>query len=161
MTTLPVAPLAVATTARSIFRILWRAADGRPRSFWSTPPTPPSPGTCSSSASGSETEAADPATLTLADGRSGSDILLFDFPTQCGAPPHFRFRRPREGWIGPRGARPRPTRAIGRRCLRVRKGGITVSEAGVPASTAGAAFRVYVEASGTPQQPHSVRAASP
>ena len=37
------------------------------------------------------------------------------------------------------------------------KDGMTVSEAGVPASTSGAAFRVYVEASGTPEQPHSVR----
>ena len=37
------------------------------------------------------------------------------------------------------------------------KDGTTVSEAGVPASTSGAAFRVYVEASGTPGQPHSVR----
>ena len=37
------------------------------------------------------------------------------------------------------------------------KDGMTVSEAGVPASTAGSAFRVYVEASGTPGQPHSVR----
>ena len=37
------------------------------------------------------------------------------------------------------------------------KDGMTVSEAGVPASTSGAAFRVYVEASGTPAQPHSVR----
>ena len=37
------------------------------------------------------------------------------------------------------------------------KDGVTVSEAGVPASTSGAAFRLYVEASGTPGQPHSVR----
>ena len=32
-----------------------------------------------------------------------------------------------------------------------------MSEAGVPASTSGTAFRLYTEASGTPSQPHSVR----
>ena len=37
------------------------------------------------------------------------------------------------------------------------KDGTTVSEAGVPASTSGTAFRLYIEASGTPGQPHSVR----
>ena len=36
-------------------------------------------------------------------------------------------------------------------------GGVTVSQAGVPASAPGAAFRVYVEANGTGGQPHSVR----
>ena len=37
------------------------------------------------------------------------------------------------------------------------KDGTTASEAGVPASSASAAFRLYVEACGTPGQPHSVR----
>ena len=39
----------------------------------------------------------------------------------------------------------------------LRQNGILVSEDGVPASTQGSAFRVYVEASGTPGQPRAVR----
>ena len=37
------------------------------------------------------------------------------------------------------------------------RGGVTVSEAGVPATAPGAAFRVYVETSGAPGQPGAVR----
>ena len=107
--------------------------------------------------SGSETEAAAPRTLTLADGRSGSEFTY-------AIPPRSATRLRTSNPAGPLQvgsvrAVPDPGQPApsGVSIFSFQKDGTTVSEAGVPASSAGAAFRLYVEASGTPGQPHSVR----
>ena len=107
--------------------------------------------------SGSETEAAAPATLTLADGRSGS-AFTYAIPPRSAT--RLRTSNPAGPLeVGSVRAVPDPGQPApsGVSIFAFQKDGMTVSEAGVPASTSGAAFRVYVEASGTPGQPHSVR----
>ena len=157
MTTLPVAPLAVPTTGTVYFP---HFADG---GGWTTqvilvnPTHAPISGSVQFFGPGSETEAAAPATLTLADGRSGS-TFSYAIPPRSAA----RLRAsnpagpPQVGSVRavPDPGQPAPS---GVSIFAFQKDGMTVSEAGVPASTSGAAFRVYVEASGTPGQPHSVR----
>ena len=157
MTTLPVAPLAVPTTGTVYFP---HFADG---GSWTTqvilvnPTHAPISGSVQFFGPGSETEAAAPATLTLADGRNGSTFSY-------AIPPRSAIRLRTSNPAGP--LRVGSVRAVpdpgqpapsGVSIFTFQKDGTTVSEAGVPASTAGTAFRLYVEASGTPGQPHSVR----
>ena len=157
MTTLPVAPLAVPTTGTVYFP---HFADG---GGWTTqvilvnPTHAPIRGSVQFFGSGSETEAAAPRTLTLADGRNGSTFSY-------AIPPRSAIRLRTSNPAGP--LRVGSVRAVpapgqpapsGVSIFTFQKDGTTVSEAGVPASTAGTAFRLYVEASGTPGQPHSVR----
>ena len=119
MTTLPVAPITVPTTDAVYFPHF--AAGGG----WTTQVILVNPthalisGNVQFISSGSETEAAAPATLTLADGRSGSAFSYAIPPTQCNAPPDFQSRRSPAGRVGTGGARPRPARAVGRQYLRV------------------------------------------
>ena len=157
MTTLPVAPLALPTTA-TVYVPHFAAGGG-----WTTQVilVNPTHATISGSVqffgSGSETEAAAPATLTLADGRNGSEFTY-------AIPPRSATRLRTSDPSGPLEvgsvravpdtSQPAPS---GVSIFTFQKDGTTVSEAGVPASTAGAAFRLYVEARGTPGQPHSVR----
>ena len=157
MTTLPVAPLALPTTA-TVYVPHFAAGGG-----WTTQVilVNPTHATISGSVqffgSGSETEAAAPATLTLADGRNGSEFTY-------AIPPRSATRLRTSDPSGPLEvgsvravpdtSQPAPS---GVSIFTSQKDGTTVSEAGVPASTAGAAFRLYVEARGTPGQPHSVR----
>ena len=157
MTTLPVAPIAVPTTGTVYFPLF---ADG---GGWTTqvilvnPTYAPISGSVQFFGSGSETEAAAPATLTLADGRSGS-AFTYAIPPRSAT--RLRTSNPTGPLeVGSVRAVPDPGQPApsGVSIFAFQKDGTTVSEAGVPASTSGAAFRVYVEASGTPGQPHSVR----
>ena len=157
MTTLPVAPLS-ASTAGTVYFPHFAAGGG-----WTTqvilvnPTDVPISGSVQFFGSGSETEAAAPATLTLDDGRNGSEIPY-------AIPPRSATRLRTSDPAGPLEAgsvRAVPdtgqTAPAGVSIFSFHKDGTTVSEAGVPASTSGAAFRLYIEASGTPEQPHSVR----
>ena len=157
MTTLPVAPIAVPTTGTVYFPLF---ADG---GGWTTqvilvnPTHAPIRGSVQFFGSGSQTEAAAPATLTLADGRSGS-AFTYAIPPRSAT--RLRTSNPAGPLeVGSVRAVPDPGQPApsGVSIFAFQKDGTTVSEAGVPASTSGAAFRVYVEASGTPGQPHSVR----
>ena len=157
MTTLPVAPLAVPTTGTVYFPHF--AAGGG----WTTQVILVNPthalisGNVQFISSGSATEAAAPATLTLADGRSGS---AFPYAIPPRSATRLRTSNPASPLeVGsvravPDTGQPAPS---GVSIFAFQKDGTSVSEAGVPASTSGAAFRVYVEASGTPGQPHAVR----
>ncbi len=157
MTTLPVAPLAVPTTGTVYFPHF--AAGGG----WTTQVILVNPthalisGNVQFISSGSETEAAAPATLTLADGRSGSEFTYAIPPRSATRLRTSNPAGPLE--VGSVRAVPDPGQPApsGVSIFAFQKDGMTVSEAGVPASTSGAAFRVYVEASGTPGQPHAVR----
>ena len=157
MTTLPVAPLAVPTTGTVYFPHF--AAGGG----WTTQVILVNlthaliSGNVQFISSGSATEAAAPATLTLADGRSGS---AFPYAIPPRSATRLRTSNPASPLeVGsvravPDTGQPAPS---GVSIFAFQKDGTSVSEAGVPASTSGAAFRVYVEASGTPGQPHAVR----
>ena len=157
MTTLPVAPLALPTTA-TVYVPHFAAGGG-----WTTQVilVNPTHATISGSVqflgSGSETEAAAPGTLTLADGRNGSEFTYAIPPRSATRLRTSDPSGPLE--IGSVRAVPGPDQPApsGVSIFTSQKDGTTVSEAGVPASTAGAAFRLYVEARGTPGQPHSVR----
>ena len=156
MTTLPVAPIAVPTTATVYFP---HFADG---GGWTTqvilvnPTHAPIRGSVQFFDSGSETEAAAPRTLTLADGRSGSEFTY-------AIPPRSATRLRTSNPTGPLDVG--SVRAVpdtgqsapaGVSIFTYQKDGMPVSEAGVPASTAGAAFRVYVEANGTAGEARTV-----
>ena len=148
MTTLPVAPIAVPTTATVYFP---HFADG---GGWTTqvilvnPTHAPIRGRVHSSTP-SETAPAAPKTLTLADGRSGSEFTY-------AIPPRSATRLRTSNPTGPLdvgSVRAVPdtgqTAPSGVSIFTYQKDGMTVSEAGVLASTAGAAFRVYVETTAT------------
>ena len=154
MTTLPVAPIAVPTTGTVYFPHF--AAGGG----WTTQVILVNPthalisGNVQFVSSGSQTEAAAPATLTLADGRNGS---TFSYAIPPRSATRLRTSNPAGPLeVGSVRAVPDPGQPApsGVSIFAFQKDGMTVSEAGVPASTSGAAFRVYVEASGTPDQPH-------
>ena len=157
MTTLPVAPIAVPTTGTVYFPHF--AAGGG----WTTQVILVNPthalisGNVQFVSSGSQTEAAAPATLTLADGRNGS---TFSYAIPPRSATRLRTSNPAGPLeVGSVRAVPDPGQPApsGVSIFAFQKDGMTVSEAGVTASTSGAAFRVYVEASGTPGQPHAVR----
>ena len=157
MTTLPVASLAVPTTATVYFPHFAAGGGWTTQVILVNPTHAPISGSVQFISSGSETEAAAPATMTLADGRSGSTFSY-------SIPPRSAMRLRTSNPAGPLQvgsvrAVPDPGQPApsGVSIFAFQKDGTTVSEAGVPASTAGAAFRLYVEASGTPGQPHSVR----
>ena len=157
MTTLPVAPLAVPTTGTVYFPHFAAGGSWTTQVILVNPTHAPIAGSVQFFGSGSQTEAAAPATLTLADGRSGS-TFSYSIPPRSAT--RIRTSNPAGPLeVGSVRAVPDPGQAApaGVSIFAFRKDGTTVSEAGVPASTAGAAFRVYVEASGTPEQPHSVR----
>ena len=156
MTTLPVAPLAVPTAGTVYFP---HFADG---GGWTTqvilvnPTHAPIRGSVQFFDSGSETAPAAPKTLTLADGRSGSEFTY-------AIPPRSATRLRTSNPTGPLevgSVRAVPdtgqTAPAGVSIFTYQKDGMTVSEAGVPASTAGAAFRVYVEARGTAGEARTV-----
>ena len=149
MTTLPVAPIAVPTTGTVYFP---HFADG---GGWTTqvilvnPTHAPIRGSVQFFDSGSETAPAAPKTLTLADGRSGSEFTY-------AIPPRSATRLRTSNPTGPLdvgSVRAVPdtgqTAPSGVSIFTYQKDGMTVSEAGVLASTAGAAFRVYVETTAT------------
>ena len=157
MTTLPVAPLTVPTTGTVYFPHFAAGGGWTTQVILVNPTHAPIRGNVQFLGPGSETQAAAPATLTLADGRSGS-TFSYSVPPRSAT----RLRTSstaRSLQVGSVRAVPDTgqTAPAGVSIFTFRKDGMTVSEAGVPASTAGRAFRLYVEASGTPEQPHSVR----
>ena len=157
MTTLPVAPLAVPTTGTVYFPHFAAGGGWTTQVILVNPTHAPISGSVQFFGPGSETEAAAPATLTLADGRNGS---TFSYAIPPRSATRLRTSNPagplEVGSVRavPDTGQPAPS---GVSIFTFQKDGTTVSEAGVPASTAGTAFRLYVEASGTPGQPHSVR----
>ena len=153
MTTLPVAPLAVPTTATVYFPHFAAGGGWTTQVILVNPTHAPISGNVQFLGPGSETEAAAPATLTLADGRSGS---TFSYAIPPRSATRLRTSNP-AGPLEVGSVRAVPdagqTAPAGVSIFSFQKDGTTVSETGVPASTAGAAFRVYVEASGTPDPP--------
>ena len=153
MTTLPVAPIAVPTTGTVYFPHFAAGGGWTTQVILINPTHATISGSVQFLGSGSETEAAAPKTLTLADERSGSEFTY-------SIPPRSATRLQTSNPAGPLQAgsvRAVPdtgqTAPAGVSIFSFQKDGTTVSETGVPASTAGAAFRVYVEASGTPDPP--------
>ena len=157
MTTLPVAPIAVPTTGTVYFPHFAAGGGWTTQVILVNPTHAPISGSVQFFGSGSETEAAAPATLTLADGRSGS---TFSYAIPPRSATRLRTSNP-AGPLEVGSVRAVPdtgqTAPAGVSIFAFHKDGTTVSEAGVPASTSGTAFRLYIEASGTPGQPHSVR----
>ncbi len=158
MTTLPVAPLS-APNGRTVYFPHFTDGGG-----WTTqvilvnPTDAPIQGSVQFRSPGSATAPAGAAALTLADGRTGSEFTY-------SIPPHSATRLET---ANPAGSTQQsgsvrvvadagssvPSGVI---VFAYERGGVTVSEAGVPATDPGAAFRVYVETSGTPGQPDAVR----
>ena len=157
MTTLPVAPLSSTSSDAVYFP---HFADG---SGWATQIVLVNPtdrtiaGTIAFLGPGSDTAAASPVVLTLDDGRPES---RFNY----SIPPHSAQRlttsNPPGGLavgsvrVTPDSGTPAPSGLV---VFSFDSGGKTVSEAGVPALPQGSAFRVYVEAAGTPGQAGSTR----
>ena len=158
MTTLPVAPLSAPGGGTVYFPHFTDGGGWTTQVILVNPTDTPIAGNVQFFGSGSETEAADPATLTLADGRSGSTFSYSISPRSAvrleTANPAGSTQQSGSVRVVADPGNPMPS---GVSVFAYERGGVTVSEAGVPASTAGAAFRVYVEASGPPEQPHSVR----
>ncbi len=112
---------------------------------------------------GSAIAAAGAAGLTLADGRTGSEFT-YSIPPRSAT--RLQTSNP-GGTTYPAGSTQTGSIRVvadagssvpsGVSVFSFERGGVTVYEAGVPASTQGSAFRVYVEASGTPGQPRAVR----
>ena len=157
MTTLPVAPLSSTSTDTIYFP---HFADG---SGWTTqvvlvnPTATTMTGTVQFFGQGSGTTAASPVTLTLDDASTGSSFA-YSIPARTSQ--RFTTSNP-AGTVAVGSVRATPdggsTTPSGLLIFSFISGGVTVSEAGVPALPAGSAFRVYVEASGTPEQIGSVR----
>ena len=157
MTTLPVAPLTVPTTDTVYFPHFAAGGGWTTQVILVNPTHAPISGSVQFFGPGSETEAAVPGTLTLADGRSES-TFSYSIPPRSAT--RLRTSSPAGPLeVGSVRAVPGPGQPApsGVSIFSFQKDGTTVSEAGVPASSASAAFRLYVEASGTPGQPHSVR----
>ena len=157
MTTLPVAPLSSAATDTLYFP---QFADG---SGWVTqlilvnPTDSTIAGMVRFIGPGSGTAAASPATLTLDDGRTGSN---FEYSIPSRSSQKFTTSNP-PGRLSVGSVRATPSSGTaapsGLAVFSYASGGKTLSEAGVPALPKGSAFRTYVEASGTPGQAGSIR----
>ena len=166
MTTLPVAPLAAPLTpftrdtANRDTVYFPHFVDG---SGWSTqvilvnPTARTITGTVEFLGPGSDTTAAAPVILTLDDGRTGS---RFGYSIPARSSQRFITSNPL-GSVSVGSVRTIPD--TGRRSpsglvvFSFTAGGKTVSEAGVPALPTGSAFRVPVDAFGTPEHPNSIR----
>ncbi len=157
ITTLPVAPLSTASSDTIYFP---HFADGL---GWTTqvilvnPTDATITGNLQFLGQGIGTTAAEPLTLALDDGSSGSSFAYAILPRTIK---RFTTSSPAGAvTVGSVRATPDPgsTSPSGVGVFSLKTGGITVSEAGVPALPVGSAFRVYVEASGTTGQVGSVR----
>ena len=157
MTTLPVAPLSSTYSDTVYFP---HFADG---GGWVTQVILVNPtdrtitGTVAFLGPGNDTAAALPAILTMDDGRTGSD---FAYSITPGSVKRFTTSNPLGGLsVGsvratPNSGNEAPTGLVVFSFAPEEK---TLSEAGVPVLPKGSAFRVYVEASGTPSQSGSIR----
>ena len=157
MTTLPVAPLAAGTPGTVYFPHFTDGAGWTTQVILVNPTDAPIGGSVQFRSPGSAT-AARPATLTLADGRTGSEFT-YSIPPRSAtrletANPAGSTQQSGSVRVVADPGSPVPS---GVSVFAYERGGVTVSEAGVPASDPGAAFRVYVETSGAPGQPGAVR----
>ena len=157
MTTLPVAPLSSTSSDTVYFP---HFADG---GGWATHVILVNPmdrtitGTVGFLGQGSDTAPAAPVVLTLDDGSTGS---RFDYSIPPRSAQRFIAANPPGGLaVGSVRATPHSGNAApsGLVVFSFASDGKTVSEAGVPALPKGSAFRVYVETSGMPNQPGSIR----
>ncbi len=156
ITTLPVAPLASASTDTLLFP---HFADGN---GWTTEVMLVNPtdavltGAVTFMGTGSGTSAANPVTLALDDGRSGSE---FAYSIEPRTSVRLRSSNPASVQTGSIRVTPSSgsTTPAGLSVFSLSSGGVTVAEAGVPAGTSGTGFRVYAETAGTPGQVGSVR----
>ena len=157
MTTLPVAPLS-STSSDTVYFPHFSDGGG-----WATQVILVNPtdraitGTVAFLGQGSDTAATAPVVLTLDDGSKGSN---FDYSIAPRSAQRFTTANPPRGpVVGSVRATPDSgnTTPAGLVVFSFASDGKTVSESGVPASPKGAAFRVYVEASGTPEQAGSIR----
>ena len=157
MTTLPVAPLS--STSPDMVYIPHFAAGGG----WVTQVILVNPtdrtitGTVGFLGPGSGPAAASPAILTLDDGSTGSS---FEYSIPSRSAQRFITSNP-SGALNSGSVRATPhsgnAAPSGLVVFSYAPAGKTLSEAGVPALPKGSAFRVYAEASGTPEQTGSVR----
>ena len=157
ITTLPVAPVSTESSDTIYFP---HFADGL---GWTTQVILVNPtdgtitGTLQFLGQGSGTTAAEPLTLALDDGASGSSFVYAIPPRTIN---RFTTSNP-AGALSVGSVRATPDTGSkspsGVGVFSLKSGGITVSEAGVPALPVGSAFRVYVESSGTAGQVGSVR----
>ena len=157
MTTLPVAPLSSTSSDTVYFP---HFADG---SGWATQIVLVNPtdrtitGTVGFLGQGSDTAPAAPVVLTLDDGQTRSS---FDYSIPPRSAQRFTTSNPAgrvavgSVRVTPEGGNAAPSGLV---VFSYSQDGKTVSEAGVPALPKGSAFRVYVEASGTPGQEGSIR----
>ena len=157
MTTLPVAPLAAGTPGTVYFPHFTDGAGWTTQVILVNPTDAPIGGSVQFRSPGSAT-AARPATLTLDDGRTGSEFT-YSIPPRSAtrletANPAGSTQQSGSVRVVADPGSPVPS---GVSVFAFERGGVTVSEAGVPASDPGAAFRVYVETSGAPGQPRAVR----
>ncbi len=157
MTTLPVAPLA-STSTDTVYFPHFTDGDGWVTQVILVNPTDETiAGTIQFVGQGSETAPADPAILTLDDDQTGSE---FPYEIPAGSSQRFTTSNPTGGaTTGSVRATPDDGSVApsGLVVFSYTKGGKTVSEVGVNALTAGTAFRLYAESSGTPNQAGSIR----
>jgi beta-lactamase superfamily II metal-dependent hydrolase len=157
MTTLPVSPVSSTSTDTIYFS---HFADG---GGWTTqvvlvnPTETPMTGTVQFFGQGSGTTAASPVALTLDDASIGPS---FAYSISARSSQRFTTSNP-AGTVSVGSVRANPNGGSntpsGLVIFSFISGGVTVSEAGVPALPEGSAFRVYVESSGAPEQIGSVR----
>ena len=157
MTTLPVAPLASTSTDTVYFPHFTDGSGWMTQVILVNPTDRTIAGTIKFVGQGSATAPAAPAILTLDDGQTGSE---FPYSIPAGGSqrvttsnPSGRDTRgsvratPDDGSVAPSGLV----------VFSFTTNGKTVSEVGVNALTAGRAFRLYAESSGTPNQAGSIR----
>ena len=158
MSTLPVVPLTAGTTGTVYIPHFTDGAGWTTQVILVNPTDAPIGGSVQFRSPGSAIAAAGMATLTLADGRTGSEFT-YSIPPRSAtrletANPAGSTQQSGSVRVVADPGSPVPS---GVSVFAYERGGVTVSETGVPASASGAAFRVYVETSGAPGQPGAVR----
>ena len=158
MTTLPVAPLSAPAGGTVYFPHFTDGGGWTTQVILVNPTDTPIQGSVQFRSPGSTTAPAGAAALTLADGRTGSEFT-YSIPPRSAtrletANPAGSTQQSGSVRVVADPGSPVPS---GVSVFAYERGGVTVSEAGVPTTDPGAAFRVYVETSGTPGQPGAVR----
>ena len=157
MTTLPVSPLTAGASDTVYFPHFADGAGWTTQVILVNPTNAAITGSVQFFGTGSVTAAAEPVTITLTGTQIGSEFaysiaprssIRLETSNPAGSTQVGSVRVVADGGS---------SAPSGVGIFSFENGGVTVSEAGVPASAAGAAFRVYVEASGTSGQPGSVR----
>ena len=156
MTTLPVVPLSSASEETVYFPHFAAGGGWVTQVILVNPTDSTITGTVEFLGSGSDTTAASPVILTLDDGSAGSD---FDYLIPPRSSQRFTTSNP-SGSLSTGSVRATPNSGnaapSGLVVFSYTSGGNTLSESGVAALPEGSAFRVYVEASGTPGQVGSI-----